>query len=57
MPRSSEDSLRFRLRATAFFALFNLIFVWLLSLRYLPMIRIPEEGLGIVCCRRCCRCF
>lgn len=48
MPRSSEDSLRFRLRATAFFALFNLIFVWLLSLRYLPMIRIPEEGLGIV---------
>ncbi|ARS52643.1 DUF3413 domain-containing protein [Kushneria konosiri] len=48
MPRSSEDSLRFRLRATAFFALFNLIFAWLLSLRYLPMVQMPQEGLGIV---------
>ncbi|WP_456268906.1 DUF3413 domain-containing protein [Kushneria sp. AK178] len=48
MPRSSEDSLRFRLRATAFFALFNLIFVWLLSLRYLPIIDMPGEALGIV---------
>ncbi|GHC24178.1 hypothetical protein GCM10010082_15830 [Kushneria pakistanensis] len=48
MPRSSEDSLRFRLRATAFFALFNLAFVWLLSLRYLPMVQMPQEPLGIV---------
>ncbi|REC93762.1 DUF3413 domain-containing protein [Kushneria indalinina] len=48
MPRSSEDSLRFRLRATAFFALFNLILAWLLSLRYLPMIDMPPEALGIV---------
>ncbi|SPJ32593.1 DUF3413 domain-containing protein [Kushneria phyllosphaerae] len=47
-PRSSEDSLRFRLRATAFFALFNLIFVWLLSLRYLPIAQMPQEGLGIL---------
>lgn len=47
-PRSSEDSLRFRLRATAFFALFNLIFVWLLSLRYLPIVQMPQEGLGIL---------
>ncbi|ART63013.1 DUF3413 domain-containing protein [Kushneria marisflavi] len=48
MPRSSEDSLRFRLRATAFFALFNLMFVWLLSLRYLPMVQMPPEALGII---------
>lgn len=48
MPRSSEDSLRFRLRATAFFALFNLIFIWLLSLRYLPIVRMPQEGMGLL---------
>lgn len=48
MPRSSEDSLRFRLRATAFFALFNLIFIWLLSLRYLPITQMPQEGMGIL---------
>ncbi len=48
MPRSSEDSLRFRLRATAFFVLFNLAFVWLLSLRYLPAVQMPQDPLGII---------
>lgn len=48
MPRISEDSLRFRLRASAFFALFNLLLVWLLSLRYLPALSLPEAPLSLL---------
>lgn len=48
MPRSSEDSLRFRLRASAFFTIFNLVFIWLLSLRYLSGIQPHHDALGIL---------
>lgn len=48
MPRISEDSLRFRLRSSAFFTLFNLLLVWLLSLRYLPALSLPEAPLSLL---------
>ncbi|MFC0267512.1 DUF3413 domain-containing protein [Kushneria aurantia] len=47
MPRISEDSLRFRLRASAFYTLFTLLLVWLVSLSYLPTVTPRETPLGI----------
>ncbi|RKR07334.1 hypothetical protein C7446_0145 [Kushneria sinocarnis] len=40
-PRTSHDSRSFRLRASAFFALINLVIIWLVALRYLPWLDVP----------------